>query len=121
MGIVQNNVIKILSVGTQGPAGPRGDQGFQGVPFAELVTTPMLPIINNRCNLPSQPIGDLVFNMALVFTLAPVGQEQFGQFVMEEHDDVVIDSVAQQIHFLDTYYDFTGKYAVVSYLAKTTL
>jgi len=113
MSVIQNNIIKILTVGIQGPAGPVGNTGSQGVPFAELITTPMLPIINNYCALPREPIGDLVFNMALVFTV-----DVNDQFVMEEHDQVMIIKGTQNIKFLDQEYDFTGKYAVVSYLSK---
>lgn len=113
MSVIQNNIIKILTVGIQGPAGPIGGKGDQGVPFAELITTPMLPIINNYCDLPREPIGDLVFNMALVFTM-----DINEQFVMEEHDQVMIINAGKKIKFVDKGYDFTGKYAVVSYLSK---
>lgn len=108
----QGKGIKILSVGTQGPAGPKGDKGAQGNPFAQLVTTSLMPIIDNECKLPSQPIGDLAFNLAMVFT------EQDGRYLMEEHDQIMIIPDVEKIRFLDAEYDFSGKYAVVSYLAK---
>ena len=73
----------------------------------KIVTTIPLPIINNKVALPSIPIGQFVFNSTMVLT-------DFGQ---EEHDEIEMQLINGRpfMVFLEQDYDFSYKYAVVSY------
>jgi hypothetical protein len=78
-----------------------------------IVTTPKLPIIDNRCELPSRPAGDFVWNMAIVFDDEGVA-DVYENIALE-----VIDTVPF-LRFLDVD-DFTGQTAVVSYLKAESI
>lgn len=74
-----------------------------------LKTTSKLPILNKTCLLPSIPQGDLVFNSAMVFSSE-------GGMNITNLISVTIDGNLATLHFLDDSWDFTGDFAVVSYL-----
>ncbi len=78
------------------------------------ITTARMPIINHVCALPSQPIGDFIFNTANVF----VPWEDTDEFVMEIHDEIMLDAIGDEwvLRFVNTNNDFTGCFAVVSYV-----
>lgn len=75
----------------------------------KITATKKLPIIGNRCELPSIPLGDFVNNTAQVFD---------SNNVVEDHNEIALEMVGDTPYlvFLDKEYDFTGKFAVVSYL-----
>ncbi len=80
------------------------------------ITTPKMPIVNYDCLLPSRPIGNFVLGIAQVYV--PYGD---GHFVMETHDNITLVIVNGDyfLRFLDTTYDYTGCYAVVTYIEAT--
>lgn len=74
-----------------------------------MVTTEPMAIIGNRCILPSTPVGDIVHNLAIVYT-APN--------VIEEHGNIsiVVDGSITYLVFNDSVFS-GGETAVVSYAA----
>lgn len=85
-----------------------------------LFTTPPLPIVNGRIQLPSKPLGGLFLDMALVFVdLKPEDILENGlltnkDYIMEEHINVIVDG--DFAVFVDSDESLVGKYAKVSYL-----
>lgn len=79
------------------------------------ITTQKLPIFNNVCRLPSEVVGDFIFNIAMVYTWVDATQE----WSIAEHDQISYEVVngIPYLRFLGSY-DFTDKFAVVSYFSK---
>ena len=88
--------------------------GVRGVNNITCVTTEKMPIIDYVCVLPSKPTGNFIFNTANVYV--PYGTA--GELTMEIHEDIMLDVVnaAYVLRFTDTSHDYTGNFAVVSYL-----
>lgn len=82
-------------------------QNIVGPSTVELVTTNKMPIVNNKCLLPSTPAGDIVWNVALVYYLDTTAAE---------HDNVsvVIEDGLPFLVFNDSIFS-GGETAVVSY------
>lgn len=74
----------------------------------ELKTTEKMPIANKKCLLPSIPNGDLFLNMALIYDCE--GGNNFTTNI-----SLTIEGDNAFLNLLDNW-DFTGDFAVVSYL-----
>lgn len=61
------------------------------VPPLELFTTPQMVVTNNRCQLPKMPIGDFVYNIAIVYT---------DLNIIEEHNNISLYVDANSTPFL---------------------
>ncbi len=118
--------------GAQGPQGSRGPTGGSGslgdidTPPApapssaelRMHTTRPLRVSNGQLTLPSMPLGDVVWNQALVYLdLTPSDLDGTGalrgdrNYLVEEH---VVRTEGRVVHFVSTAPD--GLHAVVSYL-----
>lgn len=99
-----------------GPPGPRGEPG----PVAlRMVTTAPLPIFAGAAQLPHTPVGDVVWNMALVYVdLTPADFDADGallanrSYVVEDH---LVRTIGSTVFFTDPP-PHDGAHGVVSYL-----
>lgn len=94
----------------------------QWVEPLRLVTTLPLPIQGGRISLPSRPVGDVVWGLALVYTdLAPEDFNAAGEllcdrpYLIEEHNGIMV--VGTTAIFTGVSDELDGKHAVVSYTA----
>lgn len=94
----------------------------QWVEPLRLVTTLPLPIQGGRIALPSRPVGDVVWGLALVYTdLAPEDFNAAGEltlsrdYLVEERTGIVV--VGTTAIFSGVSDELDGKHAVVSYTA----
>lgn len=100
-----------------------GDLTFAGGGVASsvrLVTTDPLPVLEGTVSLPSTPIGDIIWNVALVYTdvtvddLTVLGKLRGTRdYQIQEHIVKVVDG---ELVFSSPIID--GSYVVVSYLAS---
>jgi hypothetical protein len=88
--------------------------GVRGVNNITCITTPKMPIIDYVCILPSKPMGSFFLNIANVY----IPWEDTGEFAMEMHQDIMLDIVGNDyvLRFTNTSEDYTGCFAVVSYI-----
>ena len=87
-----------------------------------LVTKLPLPIQGGRISLPSRPVGDVVWGLALVYTdLTPEDFNAAGEltlsrdYLVEERTGIVV--VGTTAIFTGVSDELDGKHAVVSYTA----
>jgi hypothetical protein len=82
------------------------------------ITTDRMPIIDRVCILPSRPLGNFIFNQAYIYM--PYGTD--GDFCVEIYSDIALDKIGDNyvMKIMDTSSDFTGCFAVVSYVGALT-
>lgn len=122
----QQDQLVLLEVAQQGPPGPKGDKGDKGdarTIALRMVTTPPILILNGQIALALMPLGDVVWNTALVYTdLQPSDIDQTGMLLgdrnypIEEH---VVRTSGSAVLFTSTP-PRDGLYAVVSYLSAAS-
>lgn len=61
-------VTEILEIGIQGPPGIPGPKGDVSVVPIRMVTTPPIQVLGGQMQLPSIPLGDVVWNTAIVYS-----------------------------------------------------
>lgn len=99
--------------------GPPGPQGEPGPVALRMVTTVPLPIFAGAAQLPSAPVGDVVWNMALVYLdLRPGDFDASGalradrNYLVEEH---IVRTAGSSVIFTHAP-PADGCHAVVTYL-----
>lgn len=104
------------------PANSDTDVGWFGFPNVEIITTKPLPISGGIAALPTRPVGDVIWGMAVVYLgvttddLDPMGGLlPEGVYTIEEH---TVKTEGKTIVFGQDVID--GSYAVVSYLTVVT-
>lgn len=91
-----------------------------GSPPVEVVTPSPALIANDRITLPSQPLGGVIHNMALVYAdVTPAdflvdGSLRNRPYVIEEHINIIVEGSAAI--FMDAAGSLDGRYAQVSYI-----
>ena len=117
----------VIETGFQGPQGPRGisvesiaayGHGYVKVTFTDgtshvvklpetvIVTTGKLPVVQNKAKLPSACVGDIVFNMAQMFSSSD------SMVIMKE---VLVSTDGSNVVFKNED-EVNGMFCVVSYL-----
>ena len=101
------------------PVGSDTDVGWFGFPNVEIITTKPLLISGGKAPLPTRPVGNVIWGMAVVYLglstadLDSAGNlVQDGVYVIEEH---TVKTEGKSIVFGPDVVD--GDYAVVSYLS----
>ncbi|WP_412479922.1 hypothetical protein [Azonexus sp. IMCC34839] len=102
----------------------RGPPGIPGG-GVRIVTTPPTEIVDGKLQLPFKAIGDVIWNMALIYCdLEPGDLLEDGrlsgdkEYVVEEQNNVFVSDDGMYAVFMDIDVARRGLFAVVSYAAE---